>query len=85
MPPGVRSLRSMLHATAVEVLLYLTPLHCHDMLQSLVTALNSQFAKFMLRHPDFQARPILPTPLLQHITCLDDLHNMIVRKKRVVV
>lgn len=56
MPPGVRSLRSMLHATAVEVLLYLTPLHCHDMLQSLVTALNSQFAKFMLRHPDFQAQ-----------------------------
>lgn len=56
MPPGVRSLRSMLHATAVEVLLYLTPLHCHDMLQSLVTAMNAQFAKFMLRHPDFQAR-----------------------------
>ena len=56
MPPGVRSLRSMLHATAVEVLLYLTPLHCHDMLQSLVTAMNAQFAKFMLRHPGFQAR-----------------------------
>jgi hypothetical protein len=56
MPPGVRSLRSMLHATAVEVLLYLTPLHCQDMLGSLVAAMNAQFAKFMLRHPDFQAR-----------------------------
>ena len=54
MPPGVRSLRSMLHATAVEVLLYLTPLHCHDMLSSLVEAMNAQFSKFMLRHPDFQ-------------------------------
>jgi len=28
MPPGVRSLRYMLHATAVEVLLHLMPLHC---------------------------------------------------------
>ena len=54
MPPGVRSLRAMLQATAVEVLLYLTPLHCHDMLSSLVEALNAQFSKFMLRHPDFQ-------------------------------
>lgn len=62
MPPGVRSLRSMLHATAVEVLLYLTPLHCHDMLHSLVTALNAQFAKFMLRHPGFQARPCPALP-----------------------
>lgn len=57
MPPGVRSLRSMLHATAVEVLLYLTPLHCQDMLSSLVGSMNAQFSKFMLRHPDFQVRP----------------------------
>ncbi len=56
MPPGVRSLRAMMHATAVEVLLYLTPLHCQDMLASLVAACNAQHAKFMLRHPDFQAR-----------------------------
>ena len=54
MPPGVRSLRNMLHATAVEVLLYLTPVHCHDMLSSLVEAMNAQFSRFMLRHPDFQ-------------------------------
>ena len=57
MPPGVRSLRNMLHATAVEVLLYLTPVHCHDMLCSLVEAMNAQFSRFMLRHPDFQVRP----------------------------
>ena len=59
MPPGVRSLRSMLHATAVEVLLYLTPVHCHDMLSSLVEAMNAQFSRFMLRHSDFQVRPFL--------------------------
>lgn len=63
MPPGVRSLRSMLHATAVEVLLYLTPLHCADMLSSLVEAMNAQFSKFMLRHPDFQVLKCAFTPL----------------------
>ena len=36
MPANLRPLRSMLHATAVEVLLYLTPLHCQDMLDSVV-------------------------------------------------
>ena len=65
MPPGVRSLRAMLHATAVEVLLYLTPLHCHDMLSSLVEAMNAQFSKFMLRHPDFQVSSWGWTPLGQ--------------------
>ena len=58
MPPGVRSLRSMLHATAVEVLLYMTPLHCHDMLCSLVHAMNAQYSKFRLRHPDFKVRVV---------------------------
>jgi len=28
MPPGVCSLRNMLYAMAVEVLLHFTPLHC---------------------------------------------------------
>ena len=37
-----------------QVLLYLTPLHCQDMLASLVGAMNAQYAKFRLRHPDFQ-------------------------------
>ena len=65
MPPGVRSLRNMLHATAVEVLLYLTPVHCHDMLSSLVEAMNAQFSRFMLRHPDFQVTPAV-APQMSH-------------------
>lgn len=59
MPPGVRSLRMMLHATAVEVLLYLTPLHCQDMLDSLVDSLNLQFHKFQRRNPTFCVSPPL--------------------------
>lgn len=54
MPPGVKSLRSMLHATCVEVLLSLTPLHAQDMLDSLVAFLNAQHAKFMARNLDFK-------------------------------
>jgi hypothetical protein len=49
-----RSLRTMLHATAVEVLLYLTPLHCQDRFDSLTASLNLQFARFSARNPDFR-------------------------------
>ena len=44
----------MFHATAVEVLLYLTPLHCQDMLDSLTTSLNATFTSFMKRNPAFK-------------------------------
>ena len=54
MPPGVRSLRQMLHSTAVEVLLYLTQLHCQEMLDSLVASLNLQYQRFKARNPSFQ-------------------------------
>lgn len=54
MPSGVRALRSMLHATAVEVLLYLTPVHCQDMLDSLTMSLNATFTNFMKRNPTFK-------------------------------
>ena len=54
MPSGVRGLRSMFHATAVEVLLYLTPVHCQDMLDSLTNSLNATFTAFMKRNPAFK-------------------------------
>ena len=54
MPPGIESLRSMLHATAVEVLLYLTPSHCHNMLTSLIASMNATYGKFMRRYPGFK-------------------------------
>ena len=59
MPPGVRALRQMLHATAVEVLLYLTQLHCQDMLDALVDSLNLQFHKFQRRNPGFDVTALL--------------------------
>ena len=44
----------MFHATAVEVLLYLTPIHCQDMLDSLTTSMNATFSAFMKRNPAFK-------------------------------
>ena len=67
----MRSLRSMMHATAVEVLLYLTPAHCSAMLASLAEGMNRQYARFRLRHPDFQARArARMRPKLLIILCL---------------
>ena len=54
MPAGVRGLRSMFHATAVEVLLYLTPIHCQDMLDSLTTSMNATYSSFVKRNPAFK-------------------------------
>ena len=48
----------MFHATAVEVLLYLTPIHCQDMLDSLTISMNATFSAFMKRNPAFKVHSI---------------------------
>lgn len=53
-PAGSATIRGTMHATAVEVLLYLAPAHARDMICSLVKSLNSQWARFSARHPDFE-------------------------------
>lgn len=68
MLPGVRSLRNMLHATAVEVLFALTPRHLQNMLDSLVSFLNAQHAKFLARHPAFKVGAWLAAGIAAGIT-----------------
>ena len=46
-------MRGTMHATAIEVLLYLAPAHASDMVCSLVASLNAQWARFSARHPEF--------------------------------
>lgn len=75
MPPGVKSLRSMLHATCVEVLLSLTPLHAQDMLDSLVAFLNAQHAKFMARNLDFKGNISIMAHSLGSVLMWDVLCN----------
>lgn len=38
----------------MQVLLYLTPLHCQDMLDSVVVSLNATVLKFLARNPGFK-------------------------------
>jgi hypothetical protein len=74
-PPGIPGLRSVLHSTAVEVLLYLTPLHRAAVLDSLVASLNSAYSRFMLRNPEFSGKVNLVAHSLGSILCWDVLCN----------
>jgi hypothetical protein len=51
-----------------QVLLYLTPLHCQDMLDSVVTSLNATVAKFVARNPSFTVQLLLSAILYMHST-----------------
>eukprot|EP00884_Botryococcus_braunii_P003989 jgi/Botrbrau1/13591/Bobra.0307s0010.1 len=75
MPAGVRSLRSMLHATCVEVVMYLTPLHCQDMLNSVVDGCNFQFARFKQRNPEFKGKVSILAHSLGTVLSYDILCN----------
>jgi hypothetical protein len=75
MPPGIPALRSVLHSTAVEVLHYLTPAHRAAMLSSLVTSINSVYARFRLRNPDFSGPVSIFAHSLGSILCWDVLCN----------
>ena len=53
-PPGIAGLRQVLHATVVEVLLFLTPRHRERMVDAVVRSLNAQYSRFVARNPGFQ-------------------------------
>lgn len=54
LPQGITGLRQVLHATVVEVLLYLTPGFRERMVESVVRSLNAQYSRFLARNPSFQ-------------------------------
>lgn len=75
MPPGIPSLRRMLHSTAVEVLFYLTPLHRRAILDSVVNSLNAVYEKFIRRNPNFNGKVSIFAHSLGSILCWDILCN----------
>lgn len=75
MPPGIPSLRHMLHSTAVEVLFYLTPLHRGAILDSVVKSLNSVYSKFIKRNPSFVGKVSIFAHSLGSVLCWDVLCN----------
>jgi hypothetical protein len=75
MPPGIPSLRHMLHSTAVEVLFYLTPMHRAAILDSVVNSLNVVYRKFINRNPGFEGEVSLFAHSLGSVLCWDVLCN----------
>ncbi len=75
MPPGISSLRHVLHSTAVEVLFYLTPMHRAAILDSVVNSLNVVYRKFINRNPGFQGKVSIFAHSLGSILCWDVLCN----------
>ena len=72
-PATLGAIRGALHATAVEVLLYMTPLHAQDMVDSLVASLNAQWSRFAARHPDFDGPVAIVAHSLGSLLCFDVL------------
>lgn len=75
MPPGISSLRHVLHSTAVEVLFYLTPMHRAAILDSVVNSLNFVYRKFINRNPNFQGKVSIFAHSLGSVLCWDVLCN----------
>lgn len=75
MPPGISSLRHVLHSTAVEVLFYLTPMHRAAILDSVVNSLNFVYRKFMNRNPGFCGKVSIFAHSLGSILSWDVLCN----------
>eukprot|EP00873_Tetraselmis_striata_P042671 jgi/Tetstr1/462935/TSEL_007883.t1 len=75
MPGGIRSLRSIIHQSAVEVLLYLTPLHHRDMTTSMSNNLNDVYLRFIRRNPNFQGNVNIVAHSLGSVLCYDILSH----------
>uniref|UniRef100_A0A2P2MMQ5 Phospholipase SGR2-like n=1 Tax=Rhizophora mucronata TaxID=61149 RepID=A0A2P2MMQ5_RHIMU len=53
---GVRGLRVMLSATVHDVLYYMSPIYCQDIIDSVSNQLNRLFLKFLKRNPGYDGK-----------------------------
>eukprot|EP00252_Welwitschia_mirabilis_P007394 TRINITY_DN18701_c0_g1_i1.p1 TRINITY_DN18701_c0_g1~~TRINITY_DN18701_c0_g1_i1.p1 ORF type:complete len:732 (-),score=164.64 TRINITY_DN18701_c0_g1_i1:319-2220(-) len=53
---GVRNLRTMLSATAHDVLYYMSPIYCQQIIDSVSHQLNSLYRKFLKRNPGYDGK-----------------------------
>ncbi|XP_062107910.1 phospholipase SGR2 isoform X2 [Humulus lupulus] len=53
---GVRGLRVMLSATAHDVLYYMSPIYCQDIINSVSNQLNQLYLKFLKRNPGYDGK-----------------------------
>ncbi|XP_024522407.1 phospholipase SGR2 [Selaginella moellendorffii] len=53
---GVRALRTMIGATVHDVLYYMSPIYCQDIIDSVSSSLNRLYEKFMRRNPGYNGK-----------------------------
>lgn len=53
---GVRALRTMLSATVHDVLYYMSPVYCQDIIDSVSRQLNMLYCKFIKRNPGYDGK-----------------------------
>jgi hypothetical protein len=53
---GVRALRTMITATVHDVLYYMSPAYCQDIIDSVTQSLNRLYIKFIKRNPNFDGK-----------------------------
>lgn len=53
---GVRALRTMITKTVHDVLYYMSPVYCQDIIDSVTRSLNRLYARFIKRNPSFDGK-----------------------------
>lgn len=53
---GIRGIRQIVNATVLDVLYYMSPVYCQDIVNSVCRALNRQYARFRRRNPSFDGQ-----------------------------
>lgn len=71
MPEGARSFRQLAHNTCVEVLMYMSPSHAQNILDSVATNLNCTYLRFVRRHGEFSGRISILAYSLGSVLCYD--------------
>eukprot|EP00892_Ulva_mutabilis_P006366 jgi/Ulvmu1/4100/UM019_0079.1 len=71
MPEGARSFRQLAHNTCVEVLMYMSPSHAQNILDSVATNLNCTYLRFVRRHAEFSGRISILAYSLGGVLCYD--------------
>ncbi|GAQ85140.1 unknown protein [Klebsormidium nitens] len=53
---GIRGIRQIVNATVLDVLYYMSPVYCQDIVNSVCRSLNRQYARFRRRNPGFDGQ-----------------------------
>ncbi|CAG9461893.1 unnamed protein product [Pedinophyceae sp. YPF-701] len=72
---GWGGLRELVTMTSMDVLYYLSPAHCQQVMDSVTGALNGMYRHFKARNPDFDGSVHIVAHSLGSVVCFDILSN----------